>query len=128
MKYFNFNDSKYGPFRDEHGNEVNIPVNRPIYALSYNPYTPAHYDSAKCEPILGYITPYSEDPALQLIFVPANDGPYTPKRRGVIPCTARSYADTHKEAVEMYNELVDRRIAMLNELLAAASRDRIKNK
>lgn len=50
----------------------------------------------------------------------------TPRTSGHVHLHARCYADTQEECIELYNQLVQRRINELQQMIASASADFIK--
>ena len=58
-------------------------------------------------------------------FVPYKKGTREKRKSGIVGFQARMYADTYEEAVEMYNELVQKRIENLERMIESAKLDMI---
>ena len=104
----------------------NLPVNKPVYGLAYEVNDDTEYKRLSCEPVLGEIVS-TEDIECKLwskyVFVPYKNGTTERRKSGYVDFQSRMYADTYSEAVEMYNELVKKRIDNLYKLIGSAEDD-----
>lgn len=117
MKYYR--DVVYGH------NDI-LPFNRPIWGLNYSINNETEYKDLICLPVLGEIVDrtgkfriWSSD------FVPYKKGTSELRKSGMVSARSRIYADTYEEAVEMYNELVQKRIDNLYRMINEAEKDKI---
>lgn len=111
MKYYYSDQSK-------------APVGKPIWGLAYDINDDTERHDLKCEPVLGEIVNnglrYNS-----LRFVPYKKGTKVKRGSGSVRRDSRMYADTYEEAVEMYNDLVQRRIDNLQRMIESAKSDMI---
>lgn len=101
-------------------NKYNIPAsakNRPIWACAYDVDNDTGRSRLKQLPAKGIIQPGGWHETFYLL---KKDG--TPRSNGV-NASARYYADTYEECVEIYNELVDRRIKLLQKMIEETKED-----
>ena len=95
-----------------------IPVGKPVWAVAYDVNNETGHVNLKCLPVQGEIMPYGS------LFRPFKKGTTTPKAKSSgVHWSSRVYADTKKEAEEMYNELVQRRIDLLQNAIDNARND-----
>lgn len=100
-------------------NREDLPLNKPIYGFAYSVNDDTRDKRLNCLPVLGEIT----DGAY---FTPYKKGTNEKRISGKVQLNSRWYADTYEEAVEMYNELVQKRIDNLKLMIEEAENDKIK--
>lgn len=88
--------------------------------LAYDINDDTERHDLRCEPVLGEIV----DNGLRY-FVPYKKGTKVKRGSGSVRRDSRMYADTYEEAVEMYNDLVQRRIDNLRRMIESAKSDMI---
>lgn len=116
MKYYNHDIEK-------------LPLNKPIYGFAYSVNDDTRDKRLNCLPVLGEIgeNNYSNHKAwYQYAFYSYKKGTNERKKSGIVEYRSRWYADTYEEAVEMYNELVQKRIDNLKLMIKEAENDKIK--
>ena len=96
----------------------NPPKDKPIYALMYHVSNGYEHDII-CLPIQGEVSSKNH------MFCPYKKGTTKLLKAEKVYWMLREYADTYEEAVEMYNEMVDRRISRLKRELDEALNDKI---
>lgn len=101
-----------------------LPLNKPIYGLAYNINDDTRHKRLSCLPILGEITGEGKWNIYE--FTPYKKGTNERRKSGSVDYYSRYYADTYEEAVEMYNELVQKRIDNLKLMIEEAENDKIK--
>ena len=99
----------------------NAPVGKPIWGLAYDINDDTEWHNLKCEPTLGEII---ETGGL-LKFIPYKKGTSELRRGSSVHLRSRVYADTYEEAIDMYNELVQKRIDNLQRMIELAKSDMI---
>lgn len=104
-----------------------LPLNKPIYGFAYSVNDDTRDKRLSCLPVLGEI---GENNILKkycrYCFYPYKKGTKTRKKSGTVDFMSRYYTDTYEEAVEMYNELVQKRIDNLKLMIEEAENDKIK--
>lgn len=101
-------------------NKYAIPAsakNRPIWACAYDVDNDTGRSRLKQLPAKGII---QKDGRHETFYLLKKDG--TPRANGV-NASARCYADTYEECVEIYNDLVNERIKLLQNLLQETKED-----
>lgn len=122
MKYYYNN---YGAY---YKNAERLPVNKPVWAIAYNINDDTERKRLSCKPTLGEIINADESGRrfwTTHCFVPYKKGTTEKRKSGFVDFQARLYADTYEEAVEMYNELVQKRISKLEQMIEEAKKDLI---
>lgn len=122
MKYYRkirtLNDEEFElPYNIE-----DLPLNKPIYGFAYEVNDDTRYKRLNCLPVLGEICKVSWNGC----FYPYKKGTNEKRKSGVVELNSRYYTDTYEEAVEMYNELVQKRIDNLKLMIEEAENDKIK--
>ncbi len=128
MKYYHQTRTFTYPDGESHeydmGYDINdLPVNKPIWAVAYEINNDTAHVRLKCLPTMGKIV-LDGNPA-QSKFRAYKKGS-SEFKSGWVFYDSRWYADTFDEAVELYNELVQKRIDRLEELLNDAKMDVLK--
>lgn len=104
----------------------NLPVNKSVYGFAYDINDDTEHKRLSCKPVLGEIIS-TEGIKCKLwsryVFIPYKNGTTEKRKSGYVDFQSRMYADTYKEAVEMYNELVKERIDNLYKLIDSAEED-----
>lgn len=100
-----------------------IPLDKPVYGFAYKINDDTEHHRLMCKPILGCVTPNGYGGGY---FYPYKVGTHEKKEYEKVNFKSRMYADTYKEAVEMFNELVQNRIDGLNKMVEKAKSDFIK--
>ncbi len=124
MKYYRrkYADPNNGIERFEYNyEEGEVPVNVPLWGFAYTIKNDTAHHKYFCKPVLGELRKFSHSHSE---FYPYKKNGEICKSKGV-SLNARYYADTYKEAVEMYNELVNNRISRLYESIKEAEKDLI---
>jgi len=102
------------------GYEINeLPTNKPIWGFAYDINNDTEHNRLRCLPVLGEIDKDNK------YFYPYKNGTTQRRKSGWVYFSSRMYADTYTEAVEMYNELVQKRIDELNRMIKVAEEDKI---
>ena len=102
------------------------PINKPIWAVAYDIDNDTGYVRLSCKPTLGEIIENEKAGTHfwhNYAFVPYKKGTHIKCKSGYVSHTSRMYADTYKEAVEIYNELVQKRINKLQQMIDEAQKD-----
>ena len=105
------------------------PRNTPIWAVAYSVDNNNERHILRCLPTQGEILKYEQ--IKYCCSCSDRFCPYKKDKQGYVMSKSveyrnRYYADTYEEAVEMYNELVDKRINDLNQAIIQAQSDRIE--
>lgn len=95
----------------------NAPVCKPIWGLAYDINDDTEHKRLICKPVLGEIVGHN--------FYQYKKGTTEKRKSGRVSYWARIYADTYEEAVDMYNELVQKRIDNLLRMIDLAESDMI---
>lgn len=107
----------------------NAPINTPIWAVAYSVDNNNERHILRCLPLQGVILKYDQ---LKYSCSYRNRFcPYKKDKQGYVMSKSveyqnRCYADTYEEAVELYNELVNKRINDLNQAIIQAQNDKIE--
>ena len=122
MKYYH----KFHTLNDgtviEHSYDIkDLPLNKPIYGFAYKINDDTRDKRLSCLPTLGEICKNS----WQAYFYPYKKGTKEKRKSSVVELNSRYYADSYEEAVEMYNELVQKRIDKLKLMIKEAENDKI---
>ena len=104
-----------------------LPVNTPIWGFAYSINDDTTCSRLKCLPVLGEIKP-NERYENRSKFYPYKTNTTELNTSKSVYFQNRMYADTYEEAVEMYNELVKKRINKLTSELENAKNDIIEVK
>lgn len=132
MKYYHetkvINKGKSDEYIYDYGYDINkLPLNKPVWGFAYDINDETEQRRLICSPVLGEI---SEDDIEGKwggrYFFPYKKGTKQKRKSGAVNFKSRYYADTYKEAVEMYNELVQQRINNLNRMAKEAEKHKIK--
>lgn len=102
-----------------------LPLNRPIWAVAYNVNDDTEHNRLICKPILGEIHKDNLWRTGGGKFTPYKIGTCELRATGDVNLNSRMYADTYDGAVEMFNELVQKRIDNLLAMVIKAEEDRI---
>ena len=94
------------------------PVCKPIWGLAYDINDDTEHHNLICKPVLGEIVNRS--------FHTYKKGTTERRQSGKVSYWSRVYADTYEEAVEMYNELVQKRIDNLHRMIESAKLDMVE--
>ena len=114
MKYYDRNITK-------------LPLNKPIYGFAYSINDDTRDKRLSCLPVLGEIGENNSfKKYCRYCFYPYKKGTKTKKKSGVVDFMSRYYTDTYEEAIEMYNELVQKRIDKLKKMIKEVENDKIK--
>lgn len=123
-------------YEQQIGVPFEVPLNTPLWATDYLINDDNLVARLKCQPILGEVISIerfskevkaSKYPTYSnYIFVPYKIGTTTFRNSGFVDVWSRHYADTEEEAIEIYNELVQKRIDKLLEIAEQAKGDFIK--
>ena len=106
---------------------INLPINKPIYGFAYDVNNDTEHRRLNCLPVLGEIIHNKScNRWSNYVFVPYKKGTKQKCKSGIVDFNSRTYADTYEEAVEMFNELVQKRIDELNRMANEAIKDMIK--
>lgn len=100
-----------------------LPLNRPIWAVAYSVDDNTERNRLICRPTLGEIHQWSHYNSGT--FYPYKKGTNEVRTTGGVNFNSRMYADTYDGAVEMFNELVQKRIDNLLAMVIKAEEDRI---
>lgn len=122
MKYYHKIRTVNNNILDD-GYDVNELLGKELYGFAYGIYDETINSKLSFRPVLGKITHvgnYKID-----FFVPYKKGTKEFIDSGKAFFNFRMYADTYEEAVEMYNELVQKRIDKLKEMIQEAENDKI---
>lgn len=124
MKYYHIiktiNEGKPNEYQVNCGYDVDkLPVNSPIWAVAYDINDDTEYRRLSCLPVYGEIT----GKGYSYCFYPYKKGTLDKRETGRVSFQSRMYADTYEEAVELYNELVQKRIDNLYRLIKDAEKD-----
>lgn len=124
MKYlFDFYVPSGNP--DTLSNVKRVPIGKPIYGLAYSVDDDDGRNRLRCEPVLGEVFYKYTDNCGPLYFAPYKKGTTQRCKSGVVSASSRMYADTYEEAIEMYNDLVQRRIEKLKAMIAEAEEEKL---
>lgn len=99
-----------------------IPVDTDIYAVAYEIDNNTNLANLRCKPTKGQII-YDPKSQCDYRFVPYSKDGSRFLDSGRVDFQKRLYADTYEEAVEMYNELVQKRITQLEEIINLTKKD-----
>lgn len=114
MKYYNHDIEK-------------LPLNKPIYGFAYSVNDDTRDKRLNCLPVLGEVGENNIPKKwCEYCFYQYKKGTKTIRKSGAVDYYSRYYADTYEEAVEMYNELVQKRIDNLKLMIEEAENDKIK--
>lgn len=102
--------------------EGEVPVNKPLWGFAYNIKNDTAHRKYFSKPTLGELRETNHNYSDWATFYPYKINGHICVSKGV-NVNARYYADTYKEAVEMYNELVRNRIDRLHEAIMDAEKD-----
>lgn len=105
------------------GYDVNKLLNKDLYGFAYEINDDTKDCRLSCRPVLGTII---YEGGKIYYFVPYKKGTQELRKSGRVLFESRMYADTYNEAVEMYNELVQKRIEKLKEMIQEAEKDKIQ--
>lgn len=106
------------------GYDINdLPINKPIWAVAYEINNDTTHVRLKCLPTMGEIVLDSNPTQSKFRAYKKGSSEF---KSGWVFYDSRWYADTFDEAVELYNELVQKRIDRLEELLNNAKMDVLK--
>lgn len=100
-----------------------LPLNKPIWAVAYSVNDTTEHNDLLCKPTLGEIRQYGNYRSGS--FFPYKKGTTEVRTTGGVNFQSRMYADTYEEAVELYNELVQKRIDNLFSMVIKAEADKI---
>lgn len=103
-----------------------LPIGKPVYGFAYDVNDDTLQNRLRCLPVLGEIDkryPYYSD---VYNFFPYKKGTTERRNTGSVDVQSRMYADTYEEAVEMYNELVQKRIDNLYNMIKDTENDKIE--
>lgn len=107
----------------------NAPVNKEIWACAYDEDNNYDYSHLRQEPVKGMIVYNSGGNRTGLrsnkIFMKIGRGGKLVKSSS-ISLLSRKYADTYEECVEVYNDIIDKRIELLKEYIEKSENDKIK--
>lgn len=104
-----------------------LPLNKPIYGFAYDINNDTRNKRLSCLPVLGEVGENNISKKwCEYCFYPYKKGTNTRKKSGAVDYYSRYYADTYSEAIEMYNELVQKRIDNLKLMIEEAENDKIK--
>lgn len=124
MKYlFNFYVPNADPVMWSYINRV--PIGKPIYGLAYSVDDDDGRNRLRCEPVLGEVFSKHSDGCGLFYFAPYKKGTTQRCKSGVVSASSRMYADTYEEAIEMYNDLVQRRIEKLKAMITEAEEEKL---
>lgn len=98
-----------------------LPVGKPIWAVAYDINNENLYPRLKKKPVLGEIF----RARWGFLFVEYKKDGKTLRESGEVNFESRVYADTEKEAIEMYNTLVQDKINLLYKIIEDAEDDKI---
>lgn len=127
MKYYH----KFHTLNDgtliEHSYDIkDLPLNKPIYGFAYKINDDTRDKRLSCLPILGEIRENNIPKKWSTYcFYQYKKGTKAIRKSGAVDYNSRYYADTYSEAVEMYNELVQKRIDKLKKMIEEAENDKI---
>ena len=102
-------------------NVDNLPTNKPVWAVAYDVNNDTRHVNLKCLPVLGEIRRWKYYRGAD--FYPYKKGTTEVRLTGKVHYNSRVYADTYEEAVQMYNELIKRRIETLYKMIEEAKDD-----
>ena len=122
MKYYH-NIKTVNNYTWDAGYDVNKLLNKDLYGFAYEINDDTKDCRLSCRPVLGTII---ERGINIYYFAPYKKGTQELRKSGRVLFESRMYADTYKEAVEMYNELVQKRIEKLKEMIQEAEKDKIQ--
>ena len=130
MKYYHeiYRDG-YEP--QSYSGEYMPPINTPIYGFSYDINDDTKNRRLICKPTLGEIVDENNPYNITIKgwalynFIPYKSNNKSFRKSGIVNMDSRMYADTKEEAIEMYNELVNKRIDKLQEMIEEAKGDLI---
>lgn len=122
MKYYHNID--YGNGSSFYGEGL-LPLNRPIWGFAYDVNDDTERKRLNSLPVLGEVVKNTYRLWDNHAFVPYKKGTREKRKSGIVGFQARMYADTYEEAVEMYNELVQKRIENLERMIESAKLDMI---
>lgn len=122
MKYYH-NIKTVNNYTWDAGYDVNKLLNKDLYGFAYEINDDTKDCRLSCRPVIG--TSIHEGGKIYY-FVPYKKGTQELRKSGRVLFESRMYADTYKEAVEMYNELVQKRIEKLKEMIQEAEKDKIQ--
>lgn len=125
MKYY-YSDP-YGQYYETYSIDE-LPLNKPVWGFAYSINDDTEDKRLICLPVQGEI--HKNDNCHKwsdYCFSPYKKGINTKRKSGVVDFNSRMYADTYEEAVEMFNELVQKRIDNLYQMAEKAKADMIKN-
>lgn len=105
--------------------EDRFPVGRPVWAVAYRINDDTEDARLKCLPTRGEIV-HTGGKYGKYQFVPYKNGTTEKRKSGEVEVRSRIYADTYEEAVEMYNELVQKRIDKLYQMIESSKSDLIR--
>lgn len=124
MKYYHKIHNEYN--YDLGYNINDLPLNKPIYGFAYDINDDTRNKRLNCMPTLGEISENNiKRKWSNYCFYPYKKGTKQRKKSDIVDFQSRHYADTYKEAVEMYNELVQKRIDNLKQMINKAENDKI---
>ena len=121
MKYYHviktMNKGKPNEYSVDWGYDIrDLPIESPLWGVAYDINDDTEYRRLSCLPVCGEITEKG-------YFHPYKKGTLDRKITGRVGFQSRMYADTYEEAVELYNELVQKRIDNLCRLIKDAEKD-----
>lgn len=127
MKYYHEVYVYNGRERDIGYRIQNLPQNTPVWGFAYSIDDDTDRRRLSCLPILGEICENLNGRYLaRYVFCPYKKGTTEKRASGSVDFESRMYADTYEEAVEMYNELVDKRIEKLHSMIQEAAEEKIQ--
>lgn len=107
---------------------MNIKPNTILWACAYDEDNNYEYSHLRQEPIKGIVVSNEGEYSVKLwsdkVFMRLvrNDKPV---KSSAVSLSARKYADTYEECVEIYNSLIDNRINHLKEAIKKSESDKI---
>ena len=131
MKYYH--EIKSYPLKDgseytyDSGYNISeLPIGKPVYGFAYDVNDDTLQSRLRCLPVLGEINKRYQYYDNVYSFFPYKKGTSEKRNTGSVDVQSRMYADTYEEAIEMYNELVQKRIDNLYCMIKDAEQDKIK--
>ena len=119
MKYWKEETVWNGCVRHRPLPQHKLPNGKSVWAVAYSIDNESMYPHLRKTPVRGIITVNGD------FFVEYKKGTNIKKKSGIVNSSSRMYADTEKEAVEMYNALVQDRINLLYKIIEDAEDDKI---
>lgn len=98
---------------------TNVPEGTPVWAYAYCPYPESLRKGLYCLPERGEVDSYRR------VFFPYKKGSTTKRKSGRVSVYSRQYADTYAEAVDGFNELVDKRVSEVRKIADEFEKEKI---